>query len=121
MSNTPVANRNVITEIAVLRDAACSCIRAEYRGVLRNEIKPGGIQNRIPKTKAINLTLLGGVPLNPHLADARAMWPLPRRNATLVPGMRCNDRNHLRFSYGGMFLDAVCTRWRPRGGISRRK
>lgn len=55
--------------------------------------------------------------LNPRFADVRAMWPTPRWNATLVPGMRCNDRNHLRFSYGGMFLGPVCARSRPRRGI----
>lgn len=68
-----------------------------------------------PKTKAVNLEYSVVRSLNPRFADVRAMWPPPRRNAALVPGMRCNDRNHLRFSYGGMFLGARYARARGRG------
>lgn len=97
--------------------------RRNYEGICRAKMSKRKRRQyfRVPKTKAVNLRMAGSwISLNPRFADVRAMWPQPRWNATLVPGMRCNDRNHLRFSYGGMFLGPVCARSRPRGEESER-
>lgn len=71
-----------------------------------------GIQSRIPRTKVIITALFeGALYLRLIHVSMLAQCGLPsRRNATLVFKMRCNDRNHLRFSYDGIFLDAIYSR-----------